>query len=133
MTEENPLTTKFLNVLGEPLELCSCEPMTGWYRDGFCKTDLSDLGKHTVCCVMTESFLRYSKAQGNDLSTSMPEFGFSGLKPGDHWCLCASRWKQAYDDGMAPLVRLQATEISTLGVIGIELLMKYAYKNDVSV
>ena len=133
MTAGNPLTTKFLNVLGEPLELCSCKPMTGWYRDGFCKTDSSDLGKHTVCCVMTESFLRYSKAQGNDLSTPMPEFGFSGLKPGDHWCLCAPRWKQAYDDGMAPLVRLKATEISALGEIGIELLMKYAYKNDVSV
>ena len=133
MSIENQLTTKTLNVLGEPIELCSCKPITGWYRDGFCKTDPSDLGQHTVCCVMSESFLRYSKAQGNDLSTSIPEFGFTALHPGDHWCLCASRWKQAYDDGMAPLVRLRSTEISALAVIGIELLMQYAYKDNTTI
>ena len=129
MTEENNVERKVLNVLGKPIEICSCKPMTGWYRDGFCKTDPSDIGQHTVCCVMTESFLRYSKAQGNDLTTARPEFGFAGLSVGDHWCLCAPRWKQAYDDGMAPLVRLNATEIGALGVIGIECLMEYSYKN----
>ncbi len=120
--------SKALNVLGEPIELCSCQPLTGWYRDGFCKTDPSDLGQHTVCCVITESFLTYSKAQGNDLSTPAPEFNFPGLKPGDNWCLCAPRWKQAYDDGMAPKVRLEATEIGALSLIGLETLIKYAHK-----
>ncbi len=117
-----------LNVLGEPLELCSCEPKTGWYRDGYCKTDPSDLGEHTVCCVITDSFLTYSKAQKNDLSTPIPEYGFPGLKQGDHWCLCAPRWKEAYEDGMAPSVRLEATEIGALKTIGLELLMQHAYK-----
>nr|WP_320667378.1 DUF2237 domain-containing protein [Prochlorococcus sp. MIT 1307] len=121
--------SKVLNVLGEPLQLCSCKPMTGWYRDGFCKTDSYDIGQHTVCCVITESFLTYSKAQGNDLSTPSPEYGFPGLKAGDHWCLCAPRWKQAYEDGMAPLVRLKSTEISALAVIGIEVLLKYAHED----
>ena len=129
MSTDNQVSTKVLNVLGDPLELCSCEPLTGWYRDGFCKTDASDLGQHTVCCVVSESFLRYSKAQGNDLTTPMPEFGFPGLKPGDHWCLCAPRWKQAFEDGMAPLVRLSATEIGALGVIGIERLIQHAYSD----
>ena len=124
------LQSKNLNVLGEPLEICSCGPMTGWYRDGFCKTDMSDIGQHTVCCVLTESFLSYSKAQGNDLITPKPEYSFAGLNPGDHWCLCAPRWRQAYEDGMAPLVRLKATEIGALRVIGIELLMEYAYKGE---
>ena len=133
MTSKAQSEKKVLNVLGKPLELCSCNPMTGWYRDGFCKTDSSDIGQHTICCVMTESFLRYSKAQGNDLSTSKQEFGFEGLSPGDHWCLCAPRWKQAYDDGMAPLVRLEATEIGALGVVGIESLMQYSYKNNKSI
>ncbi len=132
MTEEIPIKKKVLNVLGEPLDLCSCEPLTGWYRDGNCKTDSSDHGQHTVCCVVTESFLRYSKAQGNDLTTPMPEFGFPGLKPGDHWCLCALRWKQAYEDGMAPLVHISATEISTLKVIGLEKLIQHAYSDNQS-
>ena len=104
------------NVLGEPLELCGCQPMTGWYRDGSCRTDPADRGRHTVCCVVNASFLRYSKAQGNDLSTPMPAYGFPGLQPGDHWCVCAARWLEAYEDGMAPPVRLAATEISTPGV-----------------
>ena len=128
MTPSNSGSAPTLNILGEPLQICSCDPLTGWYRDGFCKTDNSDIGQHTVCCVMTQSFLTYSKAQGNDLITAMLEYGFSGLKPGDHWCLCAPRWKQAYEDGMAPLVRLEATEIGALGIIGIELLMQYAFK-----
>ena len=87
-----------------------------------------DSGQLTICALMTESFLRYSKAQGNDLSTPHPEFGFDGLKEGDYWCLCASRWKQAYEDGMAPLVRLKATEISALQPIGLELLMQNSFK-----
>ena len=130
MATKVSLREKFLNVLGEPLEVCSCDPNTGWYRDGFCKTDQSDFGEHTVCCVMTQSFLTYSKAQGNDLITPAPQYGFEGLKPGDHWCLCAPRWKEAFEDGMAPLVRLKATEISALRVIGIEQLLQYAYKTN---
>ena len=126
---DKTVDSKILNVLGEPLEICSCEPITGWYRDGFCKTDLSDIGQHTICCVMNESFLRYSKAQGNDLITPRPNYDFPGLKPGDHWCLCAPRWRQAYEDGMAPLVRLKATEIGALGIIGIELLMEHTFKS----
>ncbi len=126
---DKTVDSKILNVLGEPLEMCSCGPITGWYRDGFCKTDLSDIGQHTICCVMNESFLSYSKAQGNDLITPKPNYDFPGLKPGDHWCLCAPRWRQAYEDGMAPLVRLNATEIGALGIIGIELLMEHTFKS----
>ena len=81
------------------MQRCGCQPMTGWYRDGFCRTDADDLGQHTVCCQVSESFLSYSKAQGNDLSTPMPQFDFPGLQPGDHWCVCAARWLQAYADG----------------------------------
>ncbi len=130
MSPSGDVQSKPLNVLGEPLETCSCDPMTGWYRDGFCKTDQSDIGQHTVCCVMTKAFLTYSKAQGNDLITPVPEFGFLGLKPGDHWCLCAPRWKQAYEDGMAPRIRLRQTEISALSIIGIEIMMQNAYNED---
>ncbi len=119
-----------LNVLGEPLDQCSCEPATGWFRDGSCSTDATDLGQHTVCCVITESFLNYSKAQGNDLSTAAPAFGFPGLKPGDHWCVCAPRWKQAYEDGMAPPVRLQATEQSALKIIPLEVLRQHDQRRD---
>ena len=132
MNKDKKVGKAVLNVLGEPLEICSCKPLTGWYRDGFCKTDASDIGQHTVCCVMTESFLSYSKAQGNDLSTPMLEYGFPGLKPGDNWCLCAPRWKQAYEDGMAPLVRLKSTEIGALGIIGIELLIEHNYTENKS-
>ena len=113
------------NVLGAPLETCSCEPMTGWFRDGSCRTNAADLGRHTVCCVMNEAFLSYSRAQGNDLSTPAPQYGFPGLRPGDHWCVCAPRWLEAYQDGMAPPVRLEATEASTLDVISLEILRKH--------
>ena len=92
-----------LNVLGEPLQPCSMNPLTGFYRDGCCKTGEDDRGKHIVCAQMTEDFLNYTKSRGNDLSTAIPQFGFLGLKPGDQWCLCASRWKEALDAGMAPL------------------------------
>ena len=113
------------NVLGTELKSCSCTPMTGWYRDGSCRTDTSDHGMHTVCAVMTEQFLSYSKAQGNDLSS--PHIGFPGLKKGDHWCLCAPRWKEAFEDGMAPLIDLEATEESTLQIIDMNILKKFSH------
>ena len=102
--------------------------MTGWYRNGFCQTDQTDHGQHSICCVMTEQFLRYSKAQGNDLSTPVPAFQFKGLQPGDHWCVCAPRWRQAYEDGMAPPVRLEATEDTALNVVSIDQLKEHAYQ-----
>ena len=120
----------YKNVLGSQLKICNCSPMTGWYRDGKCKTDLTDQGMHTVCAVMTAQFLTYSKAQGNDLSSPMPQYNFPGLKEGDHWCLCAPRWVEAYADGMAPLVNLEATEQSTLKIIDLEILREFAYKGN---
>ncbi|KGG15532.1 MULTISPECIES: DUF2237 family protein [unclassified Prochlorococcus] len=127
---ENTSTSNIAkNVFGEPLQECGCNPITGWFRDGSCSTDPSDYGMHTVCCVITNAFLRYSSAQGNDLSTPIPQYGFPGLKEGDFWCVCAARWKEAYEDGMAPLVRLESTEITTLNIIDIEVLKKYSFKN----
>ncbi len=114
------------NVLGTQLKSCSCDPMTGWYRDGSCRTEMNDLGMHTVCAVITDQFLSYSKAQGNDLSS--PQLGFPGLKKGDHWCICASRWREAFEDGMAPFINLEATEESTLQVIELNTLIKFSYK-----
>ncbi len=102
------------NVLGGELEDCSVDPMTGWLRDGCCNTDAGDIGVHTVCAVMTAEFLEFSKRVGNDLSTPRPEFHFPGLNPGDRWCLCASRWVEARDAGMAPSVILEATHAGTL-------------------
>jgi uncharacterized protein len=102
------------NILGEDLASCSTDPMTGYYRDGCCKTGPGDMGVHTVCAVMTEDFLSFSKAQGNDLSTPKPEWRFPGLKPGDRWCLCAPRWQEAHEAGMAPKVVAAATHIATL-------------------
>jgi uncharacterized protein (DUF2237 family) len=98
--------------------------MTGWFRDGSCRTDSGDSGRHTVCCVISEPFLRYTRSQGNDLSTPRPALGFPGLKAGDHWCVCAARWLEAHQDGMAPPVRLEATEESTLSLIPLELLQQ---------
>jgi hypothetical protein len=103
-----------LNVLGDELEPCSLDPLTGYFRDGCCNTGSGDLGVHTVCAVMTEEFLGFSVAVGNDLSTPRPEYGFAGLQPGDRWCLCAPRWQEAFEAGMAPQVVLAAThELST--------------------
>ncbi|MCP9779704.1 DUF2237 domain-containing protein [Cyanobium sp. To12R1] len=113
-------------MLGEPLVVCGCQPMTGWFRDGQCRTNAADLGRHSVCCVVSDAFLRYSQAQGNDLSTPAPAYGFPGLKPGDHWCVCAPRWLEAYQDGMAPPVRLEATEDSALEVISLAILQANA-------
>lgn len=102
------------NVLGEKLQDCSERPLTGFFRDGCCNTSPEDAGVHTVCAVMTAEFLEFSKARGNDLSTPMPDFGFPGLKPGDRWCLCAPRWREALDAGHAPQVVLAATHEASL-------------------
>ncbi len=115
-----------LNVFGEPLNDCSCQPMTGWYRDGRCATDEHDHGLHTVCIRATEEFLAFSKAKGNDLSTPIPEFGFPGLQPGDQWCLCATRWQEALLAGKAPRVILGSTHIRSLSVIDLADLKKHA-------
>lgn len=102
------------NVLGGELYDCSIDPVTGWFRDGCCNTDAGDVGVHTVCAVMTDDFLAFSKSVGNDLSMPMPEHGFPGLKAGDRWCLCASRWVEALEAGVAPKVILEATHARTL-------------------
>ena len=102
------------NVLGEPLEMCSVSPMTGFFRNGCCDTSSQDLGSHTVCAVMTAEFLEFSKSRGNDLSTPVPQFGFPGLKPGDRWCLCAPRWQEALQAGRAPRVALRASHAAAL-------------------
>lgn len=105
------------NVFGEPLETCSMAPRTGFTRSGACESGPEDLGVHSVCVQVTAEFLAFSRAQGNDLSTPQPEFGFPGLKPGDRWCLCAARWQEALDAGRAPKVVLRATHARTLDVI----------------
>ena len=114
------------NVLGGVLASCSEKPLTGFYRDGCCNTGPQDRGLHTVCAVLTQEFLTFSMSRGNDLSTPRPEFDFPGLKPGDRWCLCAARWKEAYDAGMAPKVVLSATQEATLRIVNIEALKEHA-------
>ena len=114
------------NVLGEKLQSCSENPVTGFYRDGCCNVGPDDVGVHSVCVRVTAEFLEFSKARGNDLSTPMPQFGFEGLKPGDQWCLCALRWKEAFDAGMAQQVVLRATNEITLEVVSLEDLKKFA-------
>ena len=121
-------TSRGKNVLGQPLATCGCTPMTGFYRTGCCETGPEDLGVHTVCCIVDIPFLAASKALGNDLSTPMPQYGFPGLKPGDRWCLCASRWKEALDAGAAPQVVLEATHAVTLHVVPLAELKKYAFR-----
>jgi len=118
--------SKQLNVLGEPLEMCSQDPMTGYFRTGCCETIDEDVGSHTVCAIMTDEFLAYSKYVGNDLSTPRPEYSFPGLVDGDQWCLCAQRFAQAYDEGIAPRVRLRSTNIKALEHVPIEHLKKRA-------
>ncbi|OEY67287.1 DUF2237 family protein [Marinobacter sp. X15-166B] len=120
------LQEESINVLGEPLENCSNDPVTGFFRDGCCNTGAQDLGSHTVCVVTTEEFLTFSREQGNDLSTPRPEFGFPGLKAGDSWCLCAARWQEALQAGAAPRVRLQATHRAALEVCSLEELKRYS-------
>ncbi len=114
------------NVLGEPLVACCSDPMTGFYRDSYCRTGPGDMGVHTVCAQMTQEFLAFSKERGNDLSTPNEMYNFPGLVEGDFWCLCAPRWKEAYDAGMAPRVKLEACHISTLEFASLEELKKYA-------
>lgn len=115
-----------LNVLGRPLLPCGTDPMTGYFRDGCCRTDASDRGLHVVCAVMTPEFLAFSQRRGNDLSTPRPEFDFPGLRPGDRWCLCANRWLEAWTEGVAPRVVLQSTHLNALGVVTLDQLRALA-------
>ena len=117
---------KPLNVLGEPLETCSEAPLTGFFRDGSCNTGDLDAGLHTVCVRVTQKFLEFSRFRGNDLSTPLPEADFPGLRPGDQWCLCALRWLEAHEHGLAPKVYLARTHIKSLELIPLELLQKHA-------
>ena len=115
-----------INVLGTPLKPCSTDPMTGYFRDGCCNTDDTDRGSHVVCAEMTEEFLIFSKQRGNDLSTPRPDFRFPGLNPGDRWCLCALRWLEALDAGVAPPIVLACTHERTLELVPLEVLERHA-------
>lgn len=115
-----------INVLGDPLEPCSRDPLTGFFRDGHCNTCYEDQGTHTVCAIMTAEFLAFSKYVGNDLSTPRPDYGFTGLTPGDQWCLCAARFLQAHDEGCAPKVHLAATHQRTLDIVPLRILKQHA-------
>ena len=117
-----------VNVFGQPLGICCTSPITGFYRDGFCNTGSSDYGTHVVCAIMTEDFLEFSKSKGNDLSSPNETYSFPGLKPGDKWCLCVLRWKEAFDAGKAPKVILEATHDKALKYVTIEDLISHAQK-----
>lgn len=121
------MSTNSLNVFNKPLMVCGTSPMTGVYRDGCCNTGVNDRGTHTVCAVMTQSFLQYSKSKGNDLTMDYPQTGFKGLIEGDKWCLCVSRWVEAYHANVAPPIILNATNSKTLEFISLEELKKFAY------
>lgn len=123
---QHPDTQPAKNVLGQRLELCCSAPRTGFYRDGFCNTGPQDFGSHIVCAQVTEEFLAYTKNLGNDLSTPVPAYQFPGLKPGDRWCLCASRWQEAISAGVAPPIVLAATHEKALETIPLEVLQEYA-------
>jgi uncharacterized protein (DUF2237 family) len=114
------------NVLGGPLGTCSEKPLTGFFRDGCCNTAAEDAGSHTVCVVLTGEFLAFSKARGNDLTTPRPEFDFPGLKPGDRWCLCAARWREALAGDCAPRVVLNSTNESALKIVALDDLKRHA-------
>ena len=120
------MSDKNSNVLGEELEMCGEKPLTGYFRDGSCKTDENDYGSHTVRAFVTEEFLEFSKSRGNDLKTPRPDLNFQGLKEGDSWCLCANRWLEAYQNGAAPKVKLRSTNVKALDVISLEILKAYA-------
>ena len=115
-----------INVFDEALENCCDDPVTGFFRDGCCNTSDDDVGCHTVCVHVTPEFLEFSRFRGNDLSTPMPQFSFPGLRPGDRWCLCASRWLEAHEQGMAPRVYLRGTHKRTLDVVPLDTLRKFA-------
>tara|TARA_B100001175_G_C19005790_1_gene401051 strand:- start:146 stop:523 length:378 start_codon:yes stop_codon:yes gene_type:complete len=114
------------NVLGEPIEICGEDPITGFYRDGCCNTNHKDSGSHTVCAKVTKEFLEFSKDAGNDLTTPRPEYGFDGLKDGDSWCLCANRWLEAYQNNVAPKIKLKSTNIKALEVIDLDYLKEHS-------
>lgn len=118
------------NVRGKPLQVCGQDPMTGYYRNGCCDTGPGDLGVHTVCAVMTDEFLEFTRSRGNDLSTPNPAFQFPGLSAGDRWCLCAQRWQEAYEQGVAPPVVLAATHMGTLEFVSLEALESLAIDAD---
>lgn len=118
------------NVLGQPLQLCSTDPMTGFFRDGCCNTGPHDRGRHVVCARVTEEFLTYTRAQGNDLSTPIPAYNFPGLQPGDQWCLCAMRWQEALEAGAAPGVVLASTHERALDYVSLSDLQQYAIDTD---
>jgi uncharacterized protein (DUF2237 family) len=120
------MSSDALNVLGRPLAPCGLVPRTGWFRDGCCRTGPHDRGLHVVCAVVTAEFLAFSRARGNDLSTPRPEFDFPGLSPGDRWCVCADRWKEAWAAGVAPGVVLEATHLNALGVLSLDQLQSAA-------
>ena len=124
--KERRAETGALNVLGEALAPCGLDPVTGFHRDGCCNTGYEDVGIHVVCAKMTREFLTFSKRRGNDLAKPAPELGFPGLKPGDRWCLCAGRWKEALDAGVAPPVILQATHEEALAVVPLAELKRHA-------
>ncbi|MEM8999059.1 MAG: DUF2237 domain-containing protein [Bacteroidota bacterium] len=115
------------NVLGTLLEVCCLTPKTGYYRDGYCKTGTEDIGTHVVCAIMTEEFLKFTLERGNNLITPISYYQFPGLKPGDKWCLCVSRWKEAYLAGVAPTVILEATHEKALNYVTFEMLLEYKY------
>lgn len=119
-----------LNVLGSPLQTCSLDPVTGWFRDGCCETQAADQGRHLVCAIMTEAFLAFSKSRGNDLSTPRPEYNFPGLKSGDRWCLCLERWKEAHAAGKAPQVVLDATHQMALERVPLDIFQKFAHEDN---
>ena len=119
-----------LNVFGQPLELCCDNPKTGFYRDGYCKTDTLDFGKHTVCAIVSNEFLAFSKSKGNDLTRAYPGYNFPGLVAGDHWCLCVSRWLEAYHSNVAPQVILEACHEKTLDYVSLSVLKKFAFDPD---
>ncbi len=115
-----------LNIFNEPLEACSFDPVTGFFRSGCCETSELDTGSHTVCAIMTEEFLKFSKSKGNDLSTPVPAFDFPGLNSGDRWCLCAARWLEAYEAGSAPSIIARATHKRALEIIPIEVIKEFS-------
>lgn len=119
-----------LNVLGLPLQPCGTDPMTGWFRDGCCRSDPDDRGLHVVCAVMSARFLEFSKSRGNDLSTPRPDFDFPGLKPGDRWCLCALRWKEAMEHNVAPPVVLEACAEEALRYVELDQLVHHAHRTN---
>ena len=130
ITNGNGHYPKPRNVLGGTLESCCTDPMTGFYRDGYCRTGADDTGRHTVCILATDEFLAYSKSVGNDLSTPMPQYGFAGVKDGDKWCLCVTRWQQALEDDMAPQILLASTHESALQIVDLDDLRRHAADGD---